>query len=169
MNNYKILGVTGNRPHKLPPNNIVPLKKRINEICYNFANAGGELLIQGAALGTDTWFAQAALDNNLPYHNYIPFPQQADDWNITDKNTYQHILNNSARNIIFGDKPNNKYYFERNAAIVDNSDIMVVVHGANVNNGGAIWTMNYALNNNKPVMQIIVYDDYIINKWIPNI
>lgn len=160
---YKILGITGNRPHKLPGNRIGEIRDRISKAMFGFKKQGGEEVIQGGALGVDTWAALAALDAGLKLHTYVPFPQQAKGWRAEDVKTYEYILANSQVKI-FGESRNNRLYFVRNCAIVDDSDIMLAVSSP-AKDGGTVHAANYTLDKKKPLTWVTVFPDHLEEKF----
>lgn len=162
---YETLGITGNRPHKLPAKRIGEIKDRLRKAMYGFRKQGGKKVIQGAALGVDTWAALAALEAGLQLHSYVPFPQQADGWREEDQEVYRYILAHSEVKI-FGEERNNRLYFVRNCAIVDDSDIMLAVSSP-AKDGGTYQAANYALSKGKPLTWDMVYPDHIDEKFYP--
>lgn len=155
MNKHETLGVTGNRPHKLPPHSYKAIQERLWRLLSGFKKQGGQKIITGAATGIDTWAATAALSHDLSLLSYVPFPQQADNWGISDQEVYKKILGKSKEIITFGDVPKNNLFFVRNQAIVNNSDIMVAITSP-VQSGGGWWTAQFALKRNKPLIWVIV-------------
>lgn len=113
----------------------------------------------------DTWAALAALEVGLELHSYVPFPQQANGWKEEDKKTYQYILDNSIVRV-FGENRDNKLYFVRNCAIVDDSDIMFAVSSP-AKDGGTQHAANYALGKKKPLTWDTVYPDHIEEEFTP--
>lgn len=165
MTVYKKLGITGNRPHKLPPTAIPLVKKRLEVAIRNFTRQGGEELLQGCALGVDQWAAAEGFKNNLRVHSFVPFKGQESQWSQEERLKYHDLLYISDTVKFFGSYPATKFFFMRNKEIVDLCDILLAVRTADRSDGGSVGTMNYALKKNKPVLEVIVYEDRLENKF----
>lgn len=148
---FEILGITGSRPYKFP----IGMQRTVQESLYarilGFKNQGGQVVIQGGAIGVDQWSAEITLELGLELKTYVPFPQQADRWGVRDKGKYREILKNSSEVKVFGENPSNRLYHIRNQAIVDDSDILLATYPKGLNSGGTIATVRYALQK-KPVI-----------------
>lgn len=164
MTDYRILGITGSRPHKLADGAVPYIYKELFTRMKNFKKQGGEVVITGGAHGVDLWASEAALKAGLELHTYVPFPQQADKWVAAEQEMYRDILEKSQVRV-FGDAPKNSLYFERNHAIVDDSDLMLAVYPAHATSGGAYSTMKYAQTKRKPIIHWRVYEDGFTQDW----
>lgn len=124
----KIL-VTGHRPDKLGKGYYLKsptglwLREQITEFLVNRKCTEA---ICGGAQGTDTIFALAAIDLNIPLRIYVPFQSQPSRWLPSAKAVYEHILGLAAKVITVhrGPMPTEKYevyklYDKRNKAMVD--------------------------------------------------
>ena len=168
---YRILGITGSRPHKFPDGLLNAVREKVVERIAGFAAQGGEQLLQGGAQGVDTWAALAGLEHGLDIITYVPFPQQADSWGQQDKEVYQHILDSSKEVKVFGESAQNRYYFQRNSAIVANSDIMLAASVAG-QKGGANHTAQLAQKQGKALIwlrvdQGVITQDFFASKNTP--
>ena len=82
----------------------------------------------------------------------IPFPWQADSWKKADQKRRYNILTAADKAVITSEQYNRGCFFTRNRYMVDNAD--VVVCAFNGKSGGAAYTVDYALKQNKIVIQI---------------
>lgn len=82
----------------------------------------------------------------------IPFPGQADSWEKTDQKRRYEILTATNEAVITSEHYNRGCFFTRNRYMVDNAD--VVVCAFNGKSGGTAYTVDYALKQNKIVIQI---------------
>lgn len=82
----------------------------------------------------------------------IPFPGQADSWVKADQKRRYNILTATDKAVITSEQYNRGCFFTRNRYMVDNAD--VVVCAFNGKSGGTAYTVDYALKQNKIVIQI---------------
>lgn len=112
--------------------------------------------ISGVARGFDTWVAEEALDlrrkKKITLECTIPFPGQADSWEMDDQKRRYNILTATDESVITSSTYSKGCYFTRNRYMVDKAD--VVVCAFNGQRGGTAYTVNYALKQNKIVIQI---------------
>ena len=112
--------------------------------------------ISGVARGFDTWVAEEVLDlrrkKKIILECAIPFPGQADSWVKADQKRRYNILTATDKAVITSEQYNRGCFFTRNRYMVDNAD--VVVCAFNGKSGGTAYTVDYALKQNKIVIQI---------------
>ena len=82
----------------------------------------------------------------------IPFPGQADSWEKADQKRRYIILTAADKAVITSEQYNRGCFFTRNRYMVDKAD--VVVCAFNGKSGGTAYTVDYALKQNKIVIQI---------------
>ena len=82
----------------------------------------------------------------------IPFPGQADSWEKADQRRRYNILTAADKAVITSEQYNRGCFFTRNRYMVDKAD--VVVCAFNGKSGGTAYTVDYALKQNKIVIQI---------------
>lgn len=82
----------------------------------------------------------------------IPFPGQADSWEKADQKRKYNILTAADKAVITSEQYNRGCFFTRNRYMVDKAD--VVVCAFNGKSGGTAYTVDYALKQNKIVIQI---------------
>lgn len=166
---YRILGISGTRPFRLSASQITLAQGRLIEGIRSFKAQGGEVVITGGALGVDTWAAFAALNEGLQLITYVPFPQQADDWTPAERRKYQEMLDASKEVRVFGETPDNRLYFARNHAIVDDSDITLAITTSRSGRSGSIATAQYALSRGKPLIWVTVAKSGLAESFHPAI
>ena len=82
----------------------------------------------------------------------IPFPGQADSWEKADQKRRYNILTAADKAVITSEQYSRGCFFTRNRYMVDNAD--VVVCAFNGKSGGTAYTVDYALKQDKIVIQI---------------
>lgn len=82
----------------------------------------------------------------------IPFPGQADSWKGADQERRYKIHTATDESVITSEHYNRGCFFTRNRYMVDKAD--VVVCAFNGKSGGTAYTVDYALKQNKIVIQI---------------
>ena len=113
--------------------------------------------ISGVACGFDTWVAEEILqrqkeNKKITLECVIPFPGQADSWEKADQKRRYNILTAADKAVITSEQYNRGCFFTRNRYMVDKAD--VVVCAFNGKSGGTAYTVDYALKQNKIVIQI---------------
>lgn len=160
----KTIGITGNRPEKLPQKSVITLQLLLREKIESFKNNGGELLLHGGARGVDMWAAQAAIAAEIKVNTYRPFPSQTKrggPWSAEEVRSYGEILDYSSSVLTFSKEFSNNAYFARNQAIVKDCDMLLAVTSWDCSGGGAFFTKNYAVKNNVDLIELIVFNDRI--------
>ncbi|WP_280424495.1 NADAR domain-containing protein [Nocardia carnea] len=102
---------------------------------------GTTIGLTGLALGSDTWWAQAADTAGLDLWGYAPFPQQADPWPRTDQDEYARLRALCTRLIEIGPRNRRHFYAARNGVMVVDSDAVIAVYDPEATSGGTIMTM----------------------------
>ena len=161
---FKTLGITGNRPQKLPSSMHEEVKEYLYQKVKSFKEQGGERLIQGGAIGVDQWAARAALDLGLEVYTYVPFPQQSDQWSKNEQAEYREICRKSTLVKTFGEKYEVAKFFERNNAIVNDSDIMLAMYTMGTTSGGTYSCAKYA-STCKPLIRAEVTSTDIVESF----
>lgn len=82
----------------------------------------------------------------------ISFPGQADSWEKADQKCRYNIPTAADKAVITSEQYNRGCFFTRNRYMVDKAD--VVVCAFNGKSGGTAYTVDYALKQNKIVIQI---------------
>ena len=166
---YETLGVTGSRFWVFKKESVPEVKTQIKLFLEHFKSQGGKRIIQGGALGVDTWAALTALDIGLQLITYVPYPDQTGRWtNQEDKTNYEKILKSSVSVKTFGDHQDNKLFFARNSGIVKDSDLIFAVIGSGLDRG-ATWTAKEAQKQEKPLVVFKWESDLSFKKGSKNI
>lgn len=152
---YEVLGIIGNRPHKLQSVSEFVIRRRLSLLVEGFRDQGGKKLISGGALGVDQWAIQAAIDAGIDFDIYQPFPGQSNGWKNYERMNYNGLAKQADSVVTFGSEFSNKHYFKRNAQIVKDSDLMLAVLASN-SKGGARWTFDYAKQAERDTMIMLV-------------
>lgn len=126
------LMITGHRPQRLNGNEIL-IKKWINDKIKELQPTE---CISGMAEGADTIFAEVSLENHIPLAAYLPFNQEL-------KGKRKDILDRATVVKIVCDEWSKQCYTIRDKAMVDDSDVVLVVWDGKPG-GGTYWTMEYA-------------------------
>ena len=131
-----------------------------DQILYHNANE----FITGGAQGTDqlAFWTINKLKNRFPEIKntvYLPFSGQETKWSqegMFSRKEYRQMLSYADKIVTIG-KDKNTGYFLRNKAMVDNSDLVIVVATKDNISGGTKYTYDYAVSKNK---DILLYDPF---------
>ena len=155
---------TGYRPSKLPFNvykrdkAYVDFENLIISGILNLSNEGCHTFYTGMAMGFDIICAETVLLIKKT-HKYplslvcaIPFEEQSEKFSAYWKEKYDKILNESDEKIIISDRYYKGCYHKRNKFMVDSCDYVMTWFDGKT--GGTKNTVDYALKNNKFVMNL---------------
>ncbi len=154
---------TGYRPEKMPfsesnrDKQYLAFRSVLSRVISRLTESGGTYFISGVARGFDTWAAEEILELRKEHRNIqlecaIPFPGQADSWGKADQKRRYRILAATDVSVITSEHYNRGCFFTRNRYMVDKADIVVCAF--NGKSGGTAYTVDYALKQNKIVIQI---------------
>lgn len=151
----KIFCGTGHRPQfcpcKFDENHkwLIDLKRDIKEylITENPLH-----VIAGGAIGLDTWLAEVTLEVGIPLHLYIPFKGQGKNWPKESQNKYNSILERATVVKYISENYSNYAFLQRDEAMVNDCDVVLALLNPEANSGGTYYTVNYAKNNSKQVI-----------------
>lgn len=130
---YKIM-ITGHRPSKLggyADDN--PAKIMVKRWMYNMLvvmkERHGEIeLISGMALGVDQWFAETAVEMDIPFHAYVPCRGQEKVWPRESQEHYKDLLGKAKSVVMVHDGPYNRTCMQdRNVRMIKDSDLCLGV------------------------------------------
>lgn len=158
-----VVAFTGYRPEKMPFSETKGdvkyerFRARELQVIERLIERGCTHFISGVAMGFDTWVAEDILilrkkNKALTLECAIPFPGQADKWEHADQKRRYKIITKADSSVIVCNHYHEKCYFERNRYMVDKADVVVCAY--NGKRGGTQYTVNYALSQNKIVIQI---------------
>lgn len=159
------IAATGHRPNKLGNDYTLSnvLCKLIQQEMYLACKSHNVTeAITGMALGADTLWALAALQQGIPLTAAIPFRGQELRWPTRSQNIYNQILKAATKIVYVHDEPAPtehykvaKYMQDRNVWMVDHADKLLAVWDGS--SGGTKNCIVYA-GNVKPRMEIIRID-----------
>ena len=147
--------VTGHRPEKLPwgmderDSRCLLLKRSVSREIEGLYRRGFRHFISGMAMGSDLYFAEAALElrekyPDLSVEGAVPCPTQADRWPEPQRRRWRDILDRCDLETVvqqhydrFCMHRRDRYMVERAAAI------LAVFDGTS---GGTQYTLNYAMD-----------------------
>jgi len=151
------IAFTGHRPNKLGgydnnSNLSKPLKTRLSTIFIS-RNFQQPIIITGMALGVDTWAAEFAIKNNIPFHAYVPFVGQEKMWPAESQAHYKQIKE-CAKTVTYVCGPGYAAWKmqKRNEAMVDACDILIAVWDGTT--GGTYNCIQYAKSKGKEIINI---------------
>lgn len=147
-----IISATGHRPDKLGgyklPNPIyTSVCQQVKQL---FVSLNPEKVISGMALGFDQYFANVAVQLNIPLIAAVPFVGQESVWSIQDQKRYNKLLKSAAEVIIVspGSYSADKMHI-RNKYLVDNCDLLIAAWDGTP--GGTGSCINYAKSQNRKI------------------
>lgn len=154
---------TGYRPEKMPfeesENDELYLnfRKQQLKVIKRLIEIGCTDFISGVAMGFDTWVAEDILElrkknSQLRLECAIPCPEQDKMWARDDQKRRQKILKQANQATMVSEQYTKECFYTRNRYMVDNADVVVCAYDGR--SGGTAYTVNYALNRNKIVIQI---------------
>ena len=160
MDKYKQkVAFTGYRTDKMPftedPGNerYCTFRKKLFVIINQLIDMGYHSYISGMAIGFDTWAAEAVIELGASLECAIPFPEQADDWDVCDQQRRAEIIKKSDKETIVSESNKKGSYYKRNRYMVDNADIIICGYSGR-KSGGTAYTVNYAIQQDKIVIQL---------------
>ena len=154
---------TGYRPEKLPfsenkkDEQYTKFRERLLQVINRLVERGYTDFISGVAMGFDTWAAEDVIslkkeNKDIHLECAIPFPNQADRWELLDRMRYKKILIKSDVNTTLCEHYQNNAYFIRNEYMVDKADVVVCCFDGQ--SGGTAKTVAYAKKKDKIIIQI---------------
>lgn len=134
------------------------LKKDFSEeklYCFieNIIKKGYKTFLSGMAIGFDTECFECLIKLKEKYNidviACVPCKNQAEKFNIKDREKYYYLLKKADKIIILYNEYNEKCMSERNKYMVDNSSLLIAY--LYVSKGGTYSTVKYALKKGKKV------------------
>ena len=159
INMTKTVAFTGYRLEKMPfpedenDERYLSFRKKLFIVISRLSELGYTRYISGIAQGFDTWCAEDVLALDEWLECAIPFPEQAINWNSAAQKRRNEIIAQCNKQTIISPTYKKGCYYERNRYMVDNADVIVCCYTGN-KNGGTAYTVNYALQEKKVVVQI---------------
>lgn len=154
-----ILAVTGHRPPKLfgpmEPYSDVNFNMLVSFTTSEIKKINNiEKIITGMSLGFDQAVAQTAINLNIPFIAAIPFVGMESRWKKPSQDYFFKLLRHSVETQIIskGVYASGKF-LKRDRWMVDKSDTVLSLYDGNLG-GGTAYTVNYAKQNNKTIINI---------------
>ena len=154
---------TGHRPEKLPWGSdetdprCKALKQKLQDAVSAAYDEGMRHFICGMARGCDFYFAEAVLalraeKQDVTLEAAVPCPTQADNWPPEDQSRWRTLLAACDVETIVQNHYTAGCMLRRNRYMVDHSAMVIAVYDGT--NGGTRRTLEYALRQNIPFMDI---------------
>ena len=151
------IGVTGHRPQFLSAAENDWVREQLPALMSSLKKEyGAQVAISGMALGADTVWAQAALDQGLRLWGYVPFLGQGARWPLEDQRTYEALLSEADRVVTLGKTHDLRWFRARNDLIVRDSDVLVAVHKEGKTKGGTVAAIRKARQCNARLIRVNV-------------
>lgn len=152
---------TGHRPEHLPwianedSERCKELKKVLSDVIEQAVTDGYTDFYCGMARGIDTYAAESViekmmLNKNIHLHAALPCPEQHMNWNDTDKERFNNILQYMSSKIIISPLYTDTCMLARNRFMVDNCQRVIAVWNGFFR-GGTAYTVRYAKKENKEI------------------
>ena len=163
MNRETTCCFTGHRPDKLRwgtdegDQGCLALKERLArelEVAYQ---RGYRHFICGMARGSDTYFAEAALElrarrAGVTIEAAIPCETQAEHWSERDRNRYFRLVAQCDYETMVQRSYHSGCMQRRNRYMVDRSSLMIAAYNGEL--GGTMYTITYAMRHGVEVLVI---------------
>lgn len=147
---------TGHRPKDMPGTTYMEFRSAMDAV--GLGARKDVAFITGGALGADTWAAEYALTNHLPYTIILPFPvvTMTEFWTAIQRHVLEiHIEHASDVQIVHDELTYDvRAYQRRNEEMVNRADyVFAVWTGKQI--GGTANCIRYALKMGKPVFNTL--------------
>ena len=159
-NRIKSVCFSGHRTENLPKktNAFLNLKNDTYNKIEELIKEGFDTFYFGACYGYDMMCAESVIELKRKYANVkliavVPFVGQEEKWSDDLKLQYKMILYRCNEVVILNEQYKRGCYFERNRYIVDRSSVLVCYFKP-YKSGGTRYTVNYALQNNRNVINL---------------
>lgn len=147
--------VTGHRPQGIPAESHEWVKFELERLAVKLRDQNGmQYGISGMALGSDIWWAQATVFAWLELWAYIPFPQQAERWEPADVALWQEMCGRAAHRIVTAEHYSVQALFQRNEAMLQDSDLVIAVFDPTSTKGGTLATVQSATRRMLPILHV---------------
>lgn len=154
---------TGYRPEKMPfresaeDKGYFYFREREQRVIERLIERGYTHFISGMAMGFDTWASEDILllkkkNKSLTLECAIPFRDQAKSWDKENQDRWANILSKADRVTLLNKLYNKGCFYERNRYMVDHADVVVCAYDGQ--KGGTAYTVDYALKQDRIVIQI---------------
>ena len=159
----KTVAFTGYRPEKMPfeedkkDEKYLRFREQELKVIKRLIERGYTHFVSGVAMGFDTWVAEDVLElqkknPELHLECAIPCPDQDKRWDTSDQKRRRKILKHADESTTVCEHYSSSCFLTRNRYMVDKADVVVCAYDGQP--GGTAYTVNYALKQNKIVIQI---------------
>lgn len=140
------VGITGHRPQSLTSHQRTWVERVLPDLMQSLRQHHGmRVAISGFALGADTVWAQAALDQGVRLWGYLPSLDQAARWRPSDQALHTELATRASRVLVQGESYDARWLRARNEMIVRDSSVLVAVHKEGKTSGGTAAVIRKAL------------------------
>ena len=145
--------LTGHRPQALTSEEIAWSKRELYRTLRRLKEFHGiEEVISGFALGADTWWAQYALELELPLAAYIPFEDQPKKWPAEQQRTWRKLRTAASREVVLGTEYQVWLLHARNDAMIKDAELCVALWKQSKQNGGTFSAVKKLRAQGKPLI-----------------
>lgn len=149
------VAVTGHRPQDFTPDQAHWVQATLADLVGRLhSDHGTTVAISGLALGSDTWWAQAALHDRLSLWAYIPFETQGARWPSVDQEGWRDLRAAAAREVVLGDEYDVRLLHSRNDLMIRDADLIVAVHQPRKSTGGTVNAIRRARADRKTLLRV---------------
>lgn len=117
-------------------------------------NHGTRVALSGMALGSDTWWAEAALTEGLDLWAYMPFEGQSARWAERDREVWRRLRRRASREVVLGQHYDVRLLFARNDLLLQDSDVLLAVLRSDKTGGGTVSAVRKARSRNHPMIRV---------------
>lgn len=157
--------LTGHRPKALSNDEQAWAQTQILRTLKRLkAFHGVNEVISGMALGADTWWAQAALDLEIPLAAYIPFEAQKDVWPPHAQAIWQDIRSKATREVVVGESFSVRLLHARNDAMIRDADLCVALWKKSTTSGGTYSAVQKIRKLRKPLIVLDPETETVISE-----
>ena len=158
-----ICAFTGYRPGKMPftenkkDEAYIRFRETLWRVIKRLTERGVDAFVSGVAQGFDIWAAEdvCKLKKQNPAIRLecaVPFTDQAKSWPESEQRRRYNIMLHSDNSVILSEHYSRNCFFVRNRYMVDLADVVVCAYDGK--SGGTAYTVDYALKNDRIVIQI---------------
>lgn len=149
--------VTGHRPQFLTERQASWARGELDRLAVKVrGELGASVAISGMALGTDTWWSEAALDAGLELWAYIPCVAQPEKWSPIERSVWESLRSRAAREVVLGDTYNPQLFHARNDLMIRDANLVIAVYDPAKTTGGTISVLKKAAAVRKAIISVNV-------------
>jgi uncharacterized phage-like protein YoqJ len=150
---FRNVMLTGHRPNALTQVEITWSKRELLKTLKRLkAFHGIEEVISGFALGADTWWAEYALELDLPLAAYIPFEAQPSKWPVREQGIWRELRAKADREVVLGEEYQVWLLHARNDAMIKDAELCVALWKQSKDSGGTFSAVKKIRQQGKPLI-----------------